>query len=320
MSTPRPETAAITWRPATLEDVPAIVTFAAAVNAAERLEFAGGPEFWKWWLGQHDPATDTLLALGPSGEVLALGGSFGSDSDRGARAILWLDAHPDRLDLEKPLLEWVTGRGLAQVTASGHQEKAVRIAAEEHRTRRRGLLETSGFVAKRSFVDMERSLTTVLPEPGPLPDGVEVVPWTPDLDEGARLVSNASFADHWGSLPMDWETWDSMVLDDDVNRRELSFLAIADGEPIAICLVEVDMEEDSSRMWIDRAGTVPQWQRHGLASTLLAWSMRAGAAAGLLTTGLSVDEESRFDATALYARLGYTVRKRSITYLLEDPS
>ena len=96
--------------------------------------------------------------------------------------------------------------------------------------------------------------------------------------------------------------------------------AVAGDGAIAICLVEVDKEENSSRLWIDRVGTVPQWQRHGLASTLLSWSMRAGAAAGLLTTGLSVDEESRFDATALYARLGYTVKTRSITYLLEDPT
>ena len=48
--------------------------------------------------------------------------------------------------------------------------------------------------------------------------------------------------------------------------------------------------------------------------------MRAAAATGLLTAGLSVDEESRFDATALYTGLGFTVTSRSITYLLEDSS
>jgi len=320
MTTPPADTSELTWRPATLDDIPSIVTFAAAVDSAENLEFAGGPEFWKWWLGQHDPAADTLLAMGPGNEVLAIGGSFGSDTDRGARAVLWLDAHPDRLDLEAPMLDWVIGRGRSQVAVSQHPEKVVRISTEEHRTRRRSLLEASGFVAKRSFVEMERSLAADLPQPGPLPDGVEVVPWTPDLDETARLASNASFADHWGSLPMDPEAWHSMVLDDDVNRRDLSFIAIADGAAVAICLIEVDLEEDPSVLWVSRVGTVPRWQRRGLASALLSRSMRAGAADGLLRAALSVDEESDFDATAVYTRLGYQVKSRSITHLLEDPS
>ena len=172
----------------------------------------------------------------------------------------------------------------------------------------------------RVFVEMERSLADDLPEPRPLPDGVEMVPWTPDHDEAARLVSNAAFAGHWGSLPMDSETWHSMVVDDDVNRRDLSFLAVADGAAVAMCLIEVDLEEDPSALWVSRVGTVPTWQRRGLASALLAGSIRAGAADGLLTAGLSVDEESSFDATALYTGLGFTVKSRSITYLLEDPS
>ncbi len=320
MNTPPADTPILTWRPTTLEDIPSIVTFAAAVDAVERIEFAGGPEYWKWWLGQHDLETDTLLAIGPDDRVVALGGSFGTNTDRGARAILWLDVHPDRLDLEQPLLEWAIGRGRSQVAASTHAEKVVRVSAEEHRDRRRSLLEASGFVEARAFVEMERSLADDLPEPGPLPDGIEVVPWTPGHDEAGRLVSNASFADHCGSLPIDPETWGSSVLDDDVTRRDLSFLAVAEGASVAICLIEVDLEEDPSKMWVERVGTVPQWQRRGLAPELLTRSMRAAAATGLLTAGLSVDEESLFDATALYTGLGFTVKSRSITYLLEDPS
>ncbi len=320
MHTPPADTPGLAWRPATMEDIPSIVTFVAAVDVVERLEFAGGPEFWKWWLGQHDLDTDTLLAMGPDEEVVALGGSFGSDTGRGARAILWLDVHPDRLDLEQPLLDWVKERGLAQVAASKHPEKVVRVSAEEHRDRRRSLLQASGFVEARAFVEMEASLDGHLPESRPLPSGIEVVPWAPDHDEAGRLVSNASFADHWGSLPIDPVTWESSVLDDDVTRRDLSFLAVAEGVAVAICLIEVDLEEAPSRMWVERVGTVPQWQRRGLASELLTRSMRAAAAEGLLTAGLSVDEESRFDATALYSGLGYTVKNRSITYLLEDPS
>jgi GNAT superfamily N-acetyltransferase len=167
---------------------------------------------------------------------------------------------------------------------------------------------------------MTRSLTDDLPDPPPAPPGVSLVPWTADLDEAARAVSNASFADHWGSLPLDRETWNSSVMDDDTVRRDCSFVALSDGEAVAICLTEVDPEDDVDSLWISRVGTVPEWQRRGLASALLTSSMRAGAGAGLLRTGLSVDEESAFDATAVYGRLGYVVASRSITYLWGEPS
>ena len=198
--------------------------------------------------------------------------------------------------------------------------RIIRISVEEHRTRRRSLLEESGFVATRSFVKMKRSLAADLPDLRPVPDGITVLPWTADLDETARLVSNAAFADHWGSLPMDSATWESMVMDDDVVRRDLSFVAVSDGEAVAVCLGEVDPEEDAALLYVSRVGTVPGWQRRGLASLLLTHSLHAAAAAGLSASALSVDEESRFDATAVYAGLGYRATSRTINYVLEDPS
>jgi len=314
MSTPPPSTGD-TWRPAAIDDIPAIARLTRVVDAVENLEFAGGPEYWSWWFDHHDLAMDTIVVIDVSGEVVALGGSYLADSENGVRAILWLDAHPDRLDLEQPLLDWVLERGRQQVASSPHTQKVIRVSAEEHRTRRRELLEAIGFRPARSFVEMTRSLTDALPERRSLPSGVSVVPWTADLDEPARSVSNASFADHWGSLTLDHETWDSSVMDDDTVRRDCSFVAIADREAVAICLTEVDPEDDIDSLWISRVGTLPAWQRRGWASALLTSSIRAGAEAGLLRTGLSVDEESDFDATAVYGRLGYTVASRSITYL-----
>ncbi|MCB2224526.1 MAG: GNAT family N-acetyltransferase [Actinobacteria bacterium] len=317
MATPPPPPAAgAAWRPIAADDIGALAVLARAVHDAERLDFAGGPEFWAWWLGRHDPETDTIAAAAPDGALLACGGSYHSDTEAGARAILWFDAHPDRLDLEGPVMEWAISRGREQIAGSAHPDGAVvRIAVEEHRERRRRLLEGAGFAAARSFVDMERPLDRP-PERPPLPDGIEIVPWTGEWDEAARLASNAAFADHWGSLPMDPETWSGMVMDTIV-RRDCSFLAVAGGEVAGFCLTEVDPEEDEHRLWVDRVGTRPEWRRRHLASALLTEALRAGAAAGLATSGLAVDEESAFDATALYTRLGYTVGTRSISYVLE---
>jgi len=320
MSTPPPETTGITWRSVAADDIPDVVSLAAAVDQAEGLEFAGGPEFWAWWIRQHDPAADILAAVADDGAVLGLTGSYGTDSEHGARAILWFESHPDRPDLEPLLLAWATDRGREQVTAAGHHEKMIRVSVEEHRIRRRSLLEAEGFTAARSFVDMERSLTKALPARRQAPDGITVVPWTPELDESAREASNAAFKDHWGSLPMDAKAWASMVLDDDTARRDLSFVAKAGNRVVGVCLAEVDSEDDEAKQWISRVGTRPEWQRQGIASLLLTESLLAAAGAGLQVSALSVDEESRFDATAVYASLGYRVTTRSVTYVLEDRS
>jgi hypothetical protein len=135
-----PPSPGVTWRPVTPDDIGGIVTLAAAVDQAEHLDFAGGPEFWSWWLGHHEVAADTMAAVGTAGVLWALGGSYFSDTPAGARAILWFDVHPDRLDLEALLLAWVTTRGREQVHGATHPDKMIRIGTEEHRGRRRRLL------------------------------------------------------------------------------------------------------------------------------------------------------------------------------------
>jgi ribosomal protein S18 acetylase RimI-like enzyme len=310
-----PHIPGLAWRPATMLDVPALVRWVAVVDEVEDLEFAGGPEFWRWWLEQQDLVRDTILAVDSSGEVLGAAGSWGQVTDQGARAILWLDAHPDHLELEEVLLAWAEHRGWEQLDVAPHPERVIRVSVEEHRTRRRSLLETAGFAAMRTFVEMERPLDESVGEAHPAPPGVEIVGWDPALDEATRIASNAAFAGHWGSLPMDAATFRSMVIDEEVIRRDLSFLALAGDQVVGMCLVSVDAEEDPDRLWIDRVGTIPSWQRRGVAKALLSRSLQAGAAAGLATSGLSVDEASDYDATALYAELGYEVTSRSVTYI-----
>jgi GNAT superfamily N-acetyltransferase len=307
-----------TWRPVADGDLDGIVALAEAVNAAEQLDFAGGPEFWKWWLNQHDLATDVMV-VEDDGRIVGISGSFGSDTDSGARAVLWFDQHPEHPELEAPLLRWAIDRGRAQVEAAAHPEKAIRVSAEEHRDRRRRLLEGHGFREARTFVEMERTLAADLPDDRPDPDGITVVAWTPDLDEPARLVSNAAFADHWGSLPIDPGTWSTMIMDDETVRRDLSFVALAGEEPVAICMAEVDPEDDPDKLWIQRVGVRPEWQRRGLASLLISRSLHGAAGAGLQTAALDADEQSDFDATAIYTALGFAVTQRSVTYLMEDP-
>lgn len=310
-----PSLPGVAWRPAATGDAPGLADLAAAINEAEGLEFVGGPDFWGWWLGQHRLGDDTLLAIDRGGRVLAATGSWVQVTPSGARAILWLDAHPEHLDLDPFLLRWAEQRACRQLEGAGGS-RVIRISAEEHRSRRRRVIEEAGFRNARTFVEMERPLTGDIPDL-PVPEGPTTTTWEPSLDEAARIASNAAFADHWGSLPMDPDTWASMVLDEDTMRRGLSFLAVVADEVVAMSLASVDVEEDPECLWIDRVAVVPSWRRRGLASALVARSLRAGADAGLGKARLGVDEENGWDAPALYRRLGFEVTKRSVTYLKE---
>ena len=311
MSTPPPTTPGITWRPVIDGDIPALVELAAAVDAVEHLEFVGGPEYWTWWIDQHDAAADTMLAIDAGRLDRGPGGFLRHRQRRGARAILWFDSHPDRLDLEPVLLAWAVQRGQEQVAASSHPDKMIRVSVEEHRSRRRTLLESSGFTIARTFVNMERSLTDDLPEQRPAPDGITVVPWTPEFDEAVPIGLQRRLCAPLGQPSVRRER---LALDGARRRPWSSATSPSspspNGEAVAICLAEVDPEDDPDSLWISRVGTHPEWQRRGLASLLLTRSLHAGAAAGLPTTSLAVDEESRFDATAIYANLGYRVTTR----------
>ena len=113
------------------------------------------------------------------------------------------------------------------------------------------------------------------------------------------------------------ETWASMIVDEDVIRRDLSFLALVGDEVVGMCLASVDLEEDPDAVWIDRVAVVPASRRSGLASALLLHTLQAAAASGLGSAGLNVDEESGWDAPEMYHRLGFSTTKRSVTYVKE---
>lgn len=316
-----PARPALHWRPWTLDDVDALCRHALRVHEAENLESTPGADLYRWLVDQDgfDPATDSFAAFDPDGEVRAEVKLWAPATEAGARAFIWIDAAPPDTDLRAFLIAWGEARArqiLAGIDPS--LERVIRVSVEEHRTGFREQLESAGFVAARSFVQMRRSLEAV-PAPPPLPDGVRVEPWSIEHDDGARLASNDAFADHWGSMPMGEEMWRGIYRRSDTFRPDLSFVAIDDDRVVALCLAEVSGEENRisgrAEVYVDRVGTARSHRRVGLASHLLVRCLQAAAAAGLEEAVLDVDESSHTEATAVYLRLGFTVTRRSITYI-----
>ena len=171
-----------------------------------------------------------------------------------------------------------------------------------------------GFEPRRYFFDMEAELAD-RPIRSEILPGLEVRTWTPADDESVRSAYNSSFADHWGSTPSNPERWRKLFAESAFFRPEYSRLALLDGDVVGFVLVA---EFESERLargyrvgYVDRVGTVRSARGRGVASALLAGSMRLLTEAGFRVAELGVDGESPTGAGRIYERLGFRVVRRN---------
>jgi len=309
-------------RPARLDDAADLSALFTAVDTAEGLEEVLGPQGTRRQLAHPglDRRRDTLVVLDAGGVIRGFVWIWVKRDGDSARAIIWIEAHPEHTGLEPFLLAWAEATARPHLgPAGGPGRRYIRQHVEEHRERRRRVAEEAGYRHQRTFIEMWRPLTGDLPTPTPLPPGIASVPWSPDLAEGARLATNEAFASHWDSMPTTPEDWQARVCDDPNFRPDLSRLATDGGRVVALVTASVDREHNArhgvAEVWVERVGTVPAYQRRGLATSLVGEVLRAAAAAGLTRAGLGVDQDNTTQATAVYERLGFAATRRTLAYV-----
>lgn len=317
-----PDAPGLTWRPPTINDISLLADHTLRIHEVERLDFLASAEFFEWLLAQPgiDSAEDMLVGL-IDDKIVADAGTWLHSGDAGARCIVWGEASPGHTNLAGFLLEWAKARAMQRLAAVPEQlPKVIRTSVEEHRSAQRTAIEAAGFEEPRGFVTMARRLSE-LPAAPNVPSGIQVVTWSDDLEEAVRVASNTSFADHWGSLPMDAAEFGGFYRDSPTFRPDLSFLAIANGSVVSFSLCGVDDEDNENRdtndVFIERVGTVRSHRGQGLASLLILRSMQAAVSAGGLDrAALDVDERSHTDATLVYERLGFETLSRALSYTI----
>lgn len=127
------------------------------------------------------------------------------------------------------LLAWSEQRGRGQMAAADPSlPRWLAVEVLESQSSLRRLAHQHGFEERRWFIDMKRRLDA-LPEPVE-PDGIQIVPWADEFADQVLLADTQAFADHWGSTPLDPETWNH-VLTAPGTRLDLSFIAL-DGDKV----------------------------------------------------------------------------------------
>jgi mycothiol synthase len=223
-----------------------------------------------------------------------------------------------------------TGRGIGrriigelEATASRDRERdapgrpgELKVWVDENRHRARKLLAASGYDTWRYFFRMLRDLGGPLPVVAAEPDGVTIRRYRASDEDELLSVSNESFADHWGSTPMDLPRWRAEFSGSSSFRPGHSWVAVVDGEIVSFALsseFDGDTELRGFRTgYLARIGTLRRARGRGLAAALISRTLESMVADGYRRAELGVDADSPTGAGRLYERLGFTVADRGM--------
>jgi mycothiol synthase len=185
------------------------------------------------------------------------------------------------------------------------------------------LFARQGFTVSRYYHGMRRKLDGDLP-PVAQVQGMNIVPYSPELDEQARYVKNESFKDHWASTPRTPEQWRHEYPDSVSFRPDLSFLALdtasgpAPDSAIGVILTKYYEAETQSTgrrdAYVAVIGTLRAARGRGVATSLLGTVLHAARAAGFDSASLTVDSQNGTGALGVYERAGLAVKDTWINY------
>ncbi|MDX1601136.1 MAG: GNAT family N-acetyltransferase, partial [Anaerolineales bacterium] len=213
-------------------------------------------------------------------------------------------------------IRWAERRAMQIHSQMAPQEAILRSIVREPETAYTALLEQLGYEIERYFYTMVRPDLHDIPA-APCPAGLEVRPVTPDHLRKIWQAKEEAFQEHWGkreSGQADYERW----LADPIQDPALWKVAW-DGEQVAgMVLNFIDSAENQNlnrkRGYTEDIAVRRPWRRRGLASHLIAESLRMLRQRGMQEAALSVDVDNPSGALGLYERFGYEVTRREYAY------
>ncbi len=312
-----------TRRPLRPEDVPALFNMLLAIGQADDRLIMGTAadmetQFDDPW---SDPATCSLGVFTLEGQMAAMVRTFmNPNPETEARCYFDVAVHPAHRGqgLEDFLLEWAEAQGRERLRAMpAYMPRCLMHDTQDTLTEHIARVEGHGFTPARYFYLMRRDLRQPIPE-RPLPDGLTLRRFTPEMSQPLLAAFNESFRDHWNFEPVSAEDWEMFFLKRSSFRPGLTFLAM-DGDKVAGFSYNTISPEENARNaldegWVAELGTRRSWRKRGVASALLCEAMRAFQAQGLDYATLGVDTQNPSGALGLYEGLGFAPIKRFIVF------
>ena len=199
---------------------------------------------------------------------------------------------------------------------TGRAELQGEVTESDHESR--GYLERRGYRVVGGEKAVALDLSAVEPEPAELPPGVEIVTFAerPDIAEALYPIAVEGVEDIPGSSgSTTFEQFRAIELDRPSRRRDLFFVALADGEPVGYASLD-----DYGREAVNGLTAVRRaWRRRGVATALKRTQIAAARRAGYrrLVTG---SEERNTPMRTLNAKLGYRPDPDRSTLTMRGPA
>jgi len=303
------------------DDIPEMVRIAndafVADGIPERQEFEELASELRHPSDSFDASSDVLLAE-VDGRVVAHGRAQWVDTTDGMREYRTggtVDPEWRRRGIGRAVMHALVDR-LRQVAAS-HDTDRPRVAGLWTNDRNPGavaLAESEGFRPERWFFEMERrGIDGDLPEPPPMPEGLEIGPLSDDQAWSLWQADMEAFQDHWGGFDGSEASFRRWV---EAPHWDPSLCVVAwDGDEIAGGVINTIYASENAELgirrgWLDSVFTRRAWRKRGLARALIGRSLHRLAQRGLDTAALGVDADNPSGALGLYESFGFEVTLR----------
>jgi mycothiol synthase len=305
----------LTWRPLTLDDVPALARLYAAAEEVDRT----GDHFSDEDLRDELEGPNIDLARATTGAwagetLVAYGLVRRRDAVNPVHMVrLQSVVHPAyRTDaVGAHLVGWFS-RTSREVHERTFPDAPLELRHGQHQNERwiAGVLAGAGYTHARTMVNMRVGLADLPPQPS-LPDGFAAVPFDFGYDLAVLDARNDTFAGHWGSTVYEPDAWRHLVTGSKDFRPDLSYLVLDGDKVLAFVLshfyaseAEVTGIREHYASWV---GTRAVLRGRGVASGLLGHTLSAAKAAGFDRSALNVDVDNAHRALGVYERCGYRV-------------
>ena len=273
-------------------------------EAALAVEWAPGTTF--------QPGRDVLVA---ELEGRPVGAARTEWRDRGGKIVhrieVWVLPGWRRRGIGRRLLAWAEGRAgdLVRDGLAGPDgvPRELALWTDADNPAGVGFARAAGYRPARYHFEMRRPLGEPIPEL-PLPDGLESRPVLPGDHRRIWDADVEAFLDHWEPVTVYDEDFESFVHHPDTDPA--LWQVAWDGDEVAGSVLNAIYPEENARLgvavgWLDSVSVRRPWRGRGVASALIAASLRTLRERDMTVAALGVDSENPSGALRLYERLGF---------------
>ncbi|HEY5873895.1 MAG TPA: GNAT family N-acetyltransferase [Ilumatobacteraceae bacterium] len=269
-----------------------------------------------------DPATDIAVVETTAGEPVGYARTSWEDIEGGGRdCILFGPVRPAHL--AEPLILAMVAAQEAHLrpTAGDHAPARFRAYAPHpgpglEATEESAWLESAGYRPIRFEASLVRPNLDDIPDLS-LPDGVEVRPVTPEMVRPIWEAHYEAFRGAW-DFHEATEAEIQELLDDPLRDESLWKIAWSGdtivGQVKSFINAEENTERGYRRGYTEYISTHAEWRNRGIASALLAMSLRELASRGMTEAALGADTQNPGGAFHVYTGMGFELRAYEAIY------